>query len=861
MNNSDLKEKIDRILDSVVRPGRYVGNEYNVVKKSWEETAVHIVLAFPDLYEIGMSHLGLGILYHILNSHDWILAERVYSPWIDMEDRMRSARIPLFSLESKLPINKFDMIGITLQYELHYTNILNLLDLSSVPIHSEQRGPKDPIVVAGGPCAFNVEPIADFLDCVVLGDGEGVVVEIARLLRKAKLENLDRKEILRLLSTLDGVYVPSFYKADYDSHNRFITISPVEDGIPEKISARIEESLPNQNYPDKPLVPLIEVTHDRFSLEIMRGCSRGCRFCNAGIIYRPLRQRSLNDLLKHASEVLKNTGYEEVSLVSLSTSDYDDLFELIYNLKKIDHISISLPSIRPDIFKFNVADFLVDFKRSGLTLAPEAGSRRLCDVINKNIDEDELFDAIKQAYKKGWTRIKLYYMIGLPSERWEDLEGIVEQINRIATSRITGERGQITVSISPFCPKPHTPFQWESMNSIKLLNEKILFIRHNIKSKRIKLNWRGPEVSILEAVLGRGDRRLSSVIYRAWKMGSRFEAWSDRFNFHLWLDAFQKENLSIDDYLNSKSTTDALPWDHLSKGVLKSFLIKEREKSLTGNTTPDCRLAGCTGCGLRQHPVCQEIIKGNVRKEDINRRVSLRKDFEDHSIKTINGGKRYRVRIQYRKGRPARFTSHLDTIRILMRGFRRANVQIVMSQGYHARPKISSGPPLALGFMSRVEYIDVEIVRRPGRNFVRLLNRSLPHGLKVIRFKEVFGYVESLNNSINLSTYRIRVEGPLTEDKIKEFIDDFMKKNSYRITRKKGRASKEVDIRPYVLEMYIKNGDIFLTTRLDPQGTARVDEVLKALFNYYWEFMRFEICRTGLFIESHGRRITPMEVI
>ena len=859
-------EKVEAILPSVSRPGRYVGNELHAVRKEGAGVAVRVVLAFPDAYEIGMSHVGFGILYHVLNRCDWIAAERVYAPWVDMEARMREVGIPLFSLETKRRVRDFDVVGITLQYELQYTNVLNLLDLAGIPVRSGERTEKDPLVVAGGPCAFNPEPLAEFLDAVVLGDGEEVVVEIAQVVRRGKEEGWGRRQTLKMLSGLAGVYVPGFYRAESDAEGRFVGTVPTEEGAPPVVRARILDRLSPENYPVRPLVPLIEVTHDRFSMEIMRGCTRGCRFCNAGMIYRPVRERPVEELVDEAERVIASTGYDEVALVSLSTSDCGRLPELLTRLRASfpDRlVAISFPSLRPDSFTPAMADLAHGLRRSGLTFAPEAGTQRLRDVINKNSREEDLLRAVEIGYERGWQRVKLYFMIGLPTETREDLQGIVDLVGRVVGLGRQYGRKEVHVSVSPFSPKPMTPFQWEVQDGLGVLEEKVGFLKQSMRWREVNLSWRDPRVSQVETALGRGDRRVGGAIYRAWEQGARFDAWSDTFDYEGWVEAFGERRLSLDAYTGRWRLEDSLPWDHLSKGVSKSYLLAERERAFSGTVTEDCRSGGCGGCGLMAHPVCRGLMgSGDGGRVEENEQKKMRATVYGRRTRRVTSPEtKRRVRLGYRKGDEARFTSHLDTVRVFTRALRRARIPVAMSQGYHAHPRMATGPPLPLGVTSRAEYLDLEIVGSVRDDLAAVLNGQLPAGFEVFASKVVWSKATSLTASINRASYRIVWNGSTGTEALGERVGAFLAEDSYVVVRKKGEEEKEVDIRPYVLSLKEEDGGLDLVVRLGAEGTVRVDEVVEAVLPGGEKGVGgVQVERTGLYIEQQGVLTTPLDV-
>ncbi len=592
----------DPILYKVIRPARYTGGEWNSIVKDWDKTALKFALSYPDTYEVGMSNMALPILYEILNSQPDILAERVFAPWVDMEAALRAAGLPLLSLESKRPLKDFDVIGFSLDYELTYTNVLNILELGQIPVLAEERTDAHPIVIAGGSCCLNPEPMADFIDFFVIGDCEEALVELLDIFREWKKNKAPRKELLQQAAAVPGVYVPAFYKAEYQPDGMFKSISPTEDRAKEVIQRRIADKLPPPVT--RPVVPYIEVVHDRAAVEIQRGCTRGCRFCQAGILYRPLRQRPQAEVIKAVGELIANCGYDEVSLVSLSTSDYQKIEELVAGLaRQYKNLALSLPSLRIDSFSLKLLESLPARRKTGLTFAPEAGSQRLRRTINKGTTEEKILATAEAAFAHGWRSLKLYFMLGLPTETIEDIEEIVQLVAKIrATGRGTrGGMPQVRISLSTFIPKPHTPFQWVAQDNEEQLNAKHEVLKAGLRRKGSRLSWRDPEVSLLEAALSRGDRRLGKVIYDAWKSGSTFDAWDERLNYRNWLDAFKKSGLEPAFYAQrERSLDEKLPWAHIDPGVTTAFLKKEYRRAFKGEETPDCHYNACNACGLER---------------------------------------------------------------------------------------------------------------------------------------------------------------------------------------------------------------------------------------------------------------------
>ena len=603
--------QFDNILYQVTKPARYTGGEWNAIIKDWDKTPIRIVLTYPDLYEIGMSNMAVPILYELLNSQPDVLAERVYAPWADMEAVMRTANIPLFSLESKHRLKDFDIIGFSLGYELTYTNVLNMLHLAQIPVLASERNDSHPVVIAGGSCALNPEPMADFIDLFVIGDGEEVLLELLDSFRDWKGARGAKKELLHQVATIPGIYVPSLYQVEYQADGLVKSITPTVPQAKPSLQRRIVTKLPPAVI--KPVIPYIEVIHDRGAVEIQRGCSRGCRFCQAGIIYRPVRERPQNEVLQAIGELITNCGYDEVSLVSLSTSDYPGIDELVTSLSRHYHkhnLALSLPSLRINNFSVSLMHSLPSYSKTGLTFAPEAGSERLRRIINKSIPEDEILKTAAAAFDKGWTGLKLYFMLGLPTETTEDVEDIIRLVDKIRSlgRKADGKKPQLRISLTTFVPKPHTPFQWVAQESEQELSSKHELLKLGLRRKGSRLSWQDPKISLLEAVLSRGDRRLGKVIYRAWQLGSTFDSWNEHFNYQNWLRAFDESRLEPSFYAHRQRPLDELlPWAHIDAGVTATFLKQEYQRAIDGKETPDCRYEACNACGLqRWQPDCQQ---------------------------------------------------------------------------------------------------------------------------------------------------------------------------------------------------------------------------------------------------------------
>ena len=605
----------DEILLKISQPARYIGGEVNMVKKDPSKVAVRFAMCFPDVYEIGMSHLGIQILYDMFNRRDDVYCERVYSPWMDLDPIMREQKIPLFAVESQDPIKKFDFLGITIQYEMCYTNILQVLELSQIPLHAEDRTEEDPIVIGGGPCTYNPEPIAPFFDLFYMGEGEVVYFDLIDRYKEIKARGGSRKEFLEQAAQIPGIYVPGFYDVTYKEDGTIEAMTPNNPHAPQTVSKQLVMDMSDTWYPEKPVVPYLRATQDRVVLEIMRGCIRGCRFCQAGMVYRPVRERSLEELKRLARTMLKSTGHEEISLSSLSSSDYTKLEGIVnFLIDEFDGkgVNVSLPSLRIDAFSLDVMSKVQDVKKSSLTFAPEAGSQRLRNVINKGLTEENILNGSAEAFRGGWNRVKLYFMLGLPTETVEDMQGIAELSEKVAEvyyDTVPKEQRhgkvQVTASTSFFVPKPFTPFQWAPMCTKEQFLERASIVNHRMKEmlnkKSLRYNWHEADVTVLEGVLARGDRKVAAVIEEAYRNGAIYDSWSEYFNNDIWMKAFETCGVDIDFYTTrERSLDEVFPWDFIDAGVTKDFLKREWANAQAETVTPNCRMR-CSGCGVRKY--------------------------------------------------------------------------------------------------------------------------------------------------------------------------------------------------------------------------------------------------------------------
>ncbi|MGI6199320.1 MAG: TIGR03960 family B12-binding radical SAM protein [Christensenellales bacterium] len=603
---SCVYEQVEPLLSGVEKPARYTGGEVNAVRKDPEAVAVNFAFCFPDTYEVGMSHLGMKILYEIINDRPDAWCQRVFAPWVDMERAMRQAGVPLYALESGIPLAEFDIVGFTLQYEMSYTNVLNMLDLAGIPVRSADRGADMPLVIAGGPCAFNPEPLAPFIDLFVVGDGETVTGQLIELYQACP----NRADFLRRACALQGVYVPAFYDVSYNVDGTVASIVPNVPEAPEMVVKAMEADLDHLPSAEHPVVPFVEAVHDRIMLEIFRGCTRGCRFCQAGMIYRPVRERRMETLLDMAREMIRSTGYEEMSLSSLSTGDYSCLNPLVKQLMEEfapRRVALSLPSLRVDSEVAQTMEQIQRVRKTGLTFAPEAGTQRLRDVINKGVSEQDLIHSVTEAFQAGWNGVKLYFMMGLPTETYEDLAGIAELVKAVNKAYYSIPKGQrqrgmrVTASTACFVPKPHTPFQWCAQDSLETFADKQRFLREQLRMPNVTYNWHEAQLSYLEAVFARGDRRTADALEAGWRAGCRFDGWAEHFRFDLWTQAFERTGVDADFYATrARALDEVLPWSHISCGVSEAYLKREYQRAMSAQVTPDCR-GNCTGCGVNHY--------------------------------------------------------------------------------------------------------------------------------------------------------------------------------------------------------------------------------------------------------------------
>jgi radical SAM family uncharacterized protein/radical SAM-linked protein len=827
---------------NISRPGRYLGGEAGSIRKEHAEVDIRYALAFPDTYEIGMSHMGTAILYHILNQETWIAAERVYCPWPDMAEQMRRESATLNTLESDTPLCEFDIIGFTLQHELCYTNILHMLDQGGIPRRREDRGENDPFIIVGGPCAFNPEPLADFIDFALLGDGEEAVLEICAAIRTARANNLPRTRIRHEMRHIDGIYVPELFTPHYHADG---TLRTIEAQLPDytRVTRRFLADLDSAPYPTKPLIPYMNTVHNRVALEIARGCTRGCRFCQAGYIYRPVRERQAATIAKLAETALDNSGFDELSLLSLSSGDYSAIEPLLRHLMEQhadERVAMSLPSLRVGSLTDELINEIRKVRKTGFTLAPEAGTERLRQVVNKGIRAEDLLASAHTIYTLGWRLIKLYFMLGLPTETWEDLEGIVELAAAVKkTGRGTEGGGDVNVAVSTFVPKAHTPFQWEPQLNLEQTKERQYWLRDKLKQKKLRLKWHEAELSALEGLFARGDRRLGAVIATAADLGCCFDSWRDFFEFSRWEEALERHNLKLEFYLRERAEDEVLPWDHLSCGIPKEFFAHERAKALRLEYTPDCRHGQCSNCG-----VCDfEHIKMRYAEAEPNLPTSTP---APETPDTPAAEERYKVRLCLSKTGKARFVSHLEFMTVVNRALRRIKAPVRYSAGFHPHPRVSFPDALPTGVESEAEIIDVELYHAPDIEILRSrLAVELPENFGVQSVREIPWNSPTPAAAIHTSTYRVP-RNPAFPADLAERVAAALEADEIIYTRMKKEKPLEVDLRPDIADLHL-NEDALELTLYKGSPVVITAYLLKAEHN---QVRSMGICKTRVTMKS-----------
>lgn len=813
---------IQECLNDIDRPSRYLGSEINRVKKDPRDVNLHMALVFPDLYEIGTSHFGIQILYHILNQQKDIYAERAFCPDVDMEKLMRDNQIPATSMETHTPLNQFGLLGFSLLYELNYTNVLNILDLAGIPFYSAQRDHSHPVIIAGGPCAFNPEPVADLFDAIVIGDAEDVIKNMARSwITWDQSRDRNKRTLLKEWSRLDGVYVPSFFKPEYDPDGtqRLIPRFPEY----QRIKKAVVRDLNEASFPEKPIIPYGKPIHDRLRLEIARGCSRGCRFCQAGMIYRPVRERSLGTVYDLAVDSLLNTGYEDLSLLSLSTGDYTCIQALMEKLMvqgEKDHTAVSLPSLRAGTLTPRLMKQIQKVRKTGFTIAPEAGSQRLRNVINKNITEKEIMDTVRNAFELGWKVIKLYFMIGLPTETEADIQEMIDLVKKIREIKYPkGRINKINVSITTFVPKSHTPFEREPQISLEKARGIIQFLRNELKLPGIQVKWQNPNVSQVEGLWARGDRKLTALLVRAFQKGCKLDGWTDHFKYDRWAEACHELGIDMDGHNGRvRPLSEPKPWDHVDALLEPGFLIEENKKSRGEIRTGDCKTEDCNQCGVCDFKTIQPMI--NHPKEQ---------DLDRPHMEPGQTGEFNHYTLIFSKTGSARFFGHLEMVNIITRAMKRAEIPVRFSEGFHPKPKISFVDALPIGMESHHEYMFAFIGNDVGIEDIKnRINKNLPTGLCIKHCRP--WRMEDKKAKFLEQRYRVISRDNLFDH---DSIQRFQKEKTVIIHRKnkKGKV-KEIDLKKRLVKMtWSSETELEMAIQPGPEMNIRPQEALKKIFD------------------------------
>ncbi|MFO7839399.1 MAG: TIGR03960 family B12-binding radical SAM protein [Desulfosalsimonadaceae bacterium] len=817
----------DYIRAFVAKPSRYLGSEANAVQKFRDAVKLRFALAFPDLYDIGMSHFGMQILYNILNRQSDICAERVFAPGADMAARLREEGLSLFSLESKTGLKDFDIVGFSLLYELNYTNVLAMLDLAGIPFRAFRRDAASPFIIAGGPCACNPEPVAEFFDAIVVGDGEDVIVSMARAwIRWHEAGGYDREALLRAWSDIDGVYIPSFFEPWWDAAG-FERLAPKKAEY-RGVTRAVVPDLDSAVFPESPVVPFGKPVHDRLRLEVARGCSRGCRFCQAGMIYRPVRERSLPNLIRLSHKALACTGYDDISLLSLSTGDYSRLLplmqELVENRPK-DPVAVSLPSFRAGTLSREMMGLVQKVRKTGFTIAPEAGSERLRRVINKNLSEEEILETAGLAFELGWQVIKLYFMIGLPTETEADIDAIVGLVEKIRRKKgKAGRKTKINVSVATFIPKPHTPFQWQPQLSVEKADRIIDYLRRRLKKPGVQLKWQKPQASLLEGLWARGDRRLAGLLEAAYHRGCWFDGWSDFFDYRAWVSACRDAGIDMDFYLHrNRDREEALPWDFVDCRIAKSFLWQEWENACREVCTPDCRTEGCSGCGACDFSSIRPQLA--TEKADGPGRAAVPAEPDAAGSET---DVEIRLQMRYSKLGCARFFGHLELINIFVRALRRAGIRLQHSRGFHPKPKISFHDALPVGVESRCEEFYLSVAGPLNcENVLFGVNRELPEGLCVLECRPAA--VGSRPARQTIQCYEVyRNDGVFDENALEAFFSSAF----FPVVRRSRKGeSTEIDLKGTLQNLSRRSPEqLFFCLSMGSGPSIRPGDAVQAVF-------------------------------